>query len=106
MRSSSGNYEGGIRDIMILAGRGKQSGETLTSKERLALWSELSKLMRNSLISRPGALYGASISAQTVEKVTQAILNLTDSDGVGDLNVVKSVGDFKCAHIKGYVGDI
>ena len=64
---SSHNYEGEMQDIAILPGRGKQMRGHITHEEQFALMSELCKLMRIARISRHGALYGASISAQTFE---------------------------------------
>ena len=57
----SGNYEGEIRDIAAPPRWREQMGEPLTLGEQVALRSELGMLMGIARISRPGALYGASI---------------------------------------------
>ena len=67
--SSSNDYEGEIQCTPILPGRAKQKNEPLTEDGRFVLRSELGELMRIVRIARPGALYGASVSAQTFETV-------------------------------------
>ena len=62
---SYNDYEGGMRDISILPGSAKQTDEPLTESEQFALRSELVGLIWIARISRPCALYGASVSAQT-----------------------------------------
>ena len=65
---------GKILDISILPRRAKQMGETLAKEGEFALRSELGKLMRIARVARPGALYDASVSAQTSETIAESII--------------------------------
>ena len=77
-------------------------GEPLTPSEQLASRSERGKLIRTSQISRHGALYDASISAQTSESAGHVVLNPIDFDDVIEVYIAKSDGDLKAPHIRGY----
>ena len=61
----SNKYEGGINHIVNPHGRMMAPGEILTGNEQTALRSELGKLMWIARIARPGAIYDASVPAQT-----------------------------------------
>ena len=55
--------------------------------------------MRIARIARHGALYDASVSAQTSEEVGETIVNPTDFEEVVDVNVDKLTGANPYAHI-------
>ena len=70
---STNNYDIEIKDIAILPDRSKKKEEHLTPGEQFALRSELGKLMRIARISRPDALRGASVQAQTFDEDEETI---------------------------------
>ena len=57
---------------------GKEMNERLIHAEKLALGSELGKLLRIARIARHGALYEASISGKTSEAAGHVVLNPSD----------------------------
>ena len=66
---------------------GEQMGEPLTPEGRCALRYELGNLMMIARISRPDALYDASISGQTFAVEDHAIQNPIDFDEFTDVNI-------------------
>ena len=90
-----------MQDIYNLPG-GVRKGETLTAEWQFALRCELWGLSRIARISRPGALYDASISAKTFEDFGRSIGNLSDSDEVFEARVTKANGNLKFPHINGF----
>ena len=53
-------------------------------------------------IARPDALYGASVSAQTVDGNGQLILNPADFEEIVGVNLAKSTDDIKHVHVERY----
>lgn len=72
--------EGAIQDISTLLGRVKQTDEPSTEFEQFTLCSSHGELMRIAKIARPGALYGAAVSAQTFETIDDTIVNPIDCE--------------------------
>ena len=71
----------GILDIPISPGRATQMNEPVTEDGQFALRSELGGgggLMWVARIAMPGALYRASVSAQTFETVGGSVVNPPD----------------------------
>ena len=80
--------------------REMRTNEPLTESGQLALRSELAKLMRIASIARPGALYGASVSAQTSE----AIGNPSDFEEISDANMASAASAVDYPHMSGCGG--
>ena len=74
-------------------------GEPLTVGEQFEVRSELGELMRISRIAIPGALYDASVSAQTSVVVGESIINPIDPEELADVNFAKVLGDPSHSHI-------
>ena len=77
-------------------------GEPLTPGGQFALRSELWGLMRISRIARPGALYGASVSAQTSDEADETNINPIDFEEMVDLNLSQPTGNIQHNHIEGF----
>ena len=77
-------------------------GEPLTEEEQSALRPELGKSRRIARISRPDALYGATASAQTSERIDEAIMNPIDFAEIVDVNLTKSAGNMKRYRVQGF----
>ena len=101
---SPGNYEGGMRYIAILQRRDKQKKETTTEEAQFELRSELGEIMRIARIARPGALYDASVTAQTFETIDVTIISPTDFEGIVDVNSTTVIGANSYARIPGFGG--
>ena len=77
--------------------------EPVTDSAQFALRSELGGLMRIARISRPGAFYGASVSAKTFEAIGESIVNPIDLEEIFDVNMGNSMRAEKYSHIRGFV---
>ena len=57
--------------------------------------------MRIARISRPGALYGASVSSQTSETIDETIVNPFDPEEVPDVHISNVLGTESYSHMPG-----
>ena len=62
----------------------------------------MGEFIRISRIARPGALYGASVSAQTSETIDDAIVNPIDFDEFVDADSAKVLETNSHPHITGF----
>ena len=60
---------------------------------------ELGGLMQIARIARPGALYGASVSARTFEEAGHAVLNMGGFKEIVDVNSTKATDNIQHPHI-------
>ena len=88
------NYEGGIGDIKIPHGRGKQVDEFPSESEQSILRSVLSEAIRIARIARPCALSDASGAAWTFDDVSEFRNNNIDFGGHVTELVSESMADF------------
>ena len=96
---SPNNYEGEIQDISNIPRRAKQKGEPRTEEEQSEIRSELGGRAR---IAIPGALYDASVSAQTCETIDVEVINPIDFEEVGAVNVTKALEARPYSHMPGF----
>ena len=60
--------------------------------------------MRIARIARPDALYDSQVSAQTLETISEKLINRIAFTEIDDVNVTKSMGNIKNGHIQGFDG--
>ena len=90
-----------MQDIYILPERTTKAIRPLTSEAQSASSSELWKLMRIARIARPGAAYGASVTAQTFAYGGRVLGNpISFGEAIGT-NVTSAKGNLKFSHENG-----
>ena len=55
-----------------------------------------------STISRPGALYGASASAQTFETIEESTINPSGFEEIIDVTLARAIGEENYSHMPGF----
>ena len=83
----------------ILPGRSKRVNEPLAGDEIFTLRSGLGAIMRIARISRPRALYGASVDGRTSETIGgESVVNPIDCAEVFDVHLARAA-DAEIIHI-------